>query len=139
MATFERPTHVGIIEQCVLSLAYHEFHNNILANFLFQSLDVPLASEVPSPPLDCDIVLPPPAESLYSLPGRTNKNSSTEHLISEDEETNLIAAAPSSSNRGTLRAVRFEMGKEPSNKAKAKKASGGLAAAAAGAHTESVV
>ena len=35
---------------------------------MFQSLDVPLASEVPSPPLDCDIVLPPPAESLYSLP-----------------------------------------------------------------------
>ena len=27
-----------------------------------------MASEVPSPPLDCDIVLPPPAESLYSLP-----------------------------------------------------------------------
>ena len=89
--------------------------------------------------MDCDIVLPPPAESLYSLPGRTTKNSSTEHLISEDEETNLIAAASSSSNRGTLRAVRFEMSKDSSNKAKAKKASGGLAAAAAGAHTESVV
>ena len=100
---------------------------------------MPLASEVPSPPLDCDIVLPPPAESLYSLPGRTTKNSSTEHLISEDEETNLIATASSSSNRATLRAVRFEMGKESSNKAKTKKASGGLAAAAAGAHTESVV
>lgn len=34
------------------------------------SLDLPALSELPSPPLDCDIVLPPPAESLYSLPRR---------------------------------------------------------------------
>ena len=45
----------------------HTFLKNTIFLF-FQSLDVPLASEVPSPPLDCDIVLPPPAESLYSLP-----------------------------------------------------------------------
>ena len=94
-----------------------------------QSLDVPLASQVPSPPLDCDILLPPPAESLYTLP-RPSKaaHSSTEQLLSEDEESSMI------SNMASARSVRFDSGKDPKYRAKR-----GGSKLSVGAHTESVV
>jgi len=101
------------------------------------SLDLPSFTEVPSPPLDCDIVLPPPAESLYSLPRRPNNkvnngsSLSTEQLI-ENDATFDITNSPRSKNP-MMKVARVKQ------RGLGSASSAAAVAAAAAAATESVV
>ncbi len=61
-------------------------------------------TDLPSPPLDCNIVLPPPAESLYTLPRQPKLTSgSTDKLL-----TSAGTSEATDSNLIDQRTVRFE-------------------------------
>ena len=105
----------------VIRLRKFRRNSSSSSNFLFQEMEQSFAQLLPppatlaSPSLEgsCDIVLPPPEESLYTLPRRkTNSISNGTHDVNAlNQSGDNIRSTDEPSNRS----VRFEAEVYPSN------------------------